>query len=54
MSEVKGQVLGIVLVLMVFGIISSAITGVFTTLKDTVVTTSEGINEDLESYYPGE
>ena len=36
MSEIKGQLLGIVLVLMVFGIVAAALTTIFTGLSNSV------------------
>ncbi len=36
MSEIKGQLLGIILVIMVFGIVAAALTTVFTNLTNTV------------------
>lgn len=36
MSEIKGQLLGIVLVLMVFGIVAAALTTIFTGLSSSV------------------
>jgi len=53
MSEIKGQLLGIVLVLMVFGIVAAGLTLVFTNLTSSVssevsravsqITTSSGL-----------
>ena len=37
MGEIKGQLLGLVLVLSIFGIIAGALTAAFTTVKDDVV-----------------
>ncbi len=36
MSEIKGQLLGIILVIMVFGIVAAGLTAVFTSLTNTV------------------
>lgn len=36
MSEIKGQLLGILLVLMVFGIVAAGLTAVFTNLTNSV------------------
>ena len=47
MSEIKGQLLGLVLVLMVFGAVSGAIKKVFTDMKDTVVQTAGSVSSDL-------
>lgn len=48
MSEIKGQLLGLVLVLMVFGVIASAMKAVFNGLKDTV---TEAV-DDVGNYLP--
>lgn len=47
MSEIKGQLLGIVLVLMVFGIVAAALTTIFTGLSNSV--TSE-VSKAISSY----
>ena len=47
MSEIKGQLLGLILVLMVFGAVGGAIKKVFTDMKDTVVETVEDISTEL-------
>ena len=47
MSEIKGQLLGIVLVLMVFGIVATALTTIFTGLSSSV--TSE-VSKAVSSY----
>lgn len=36
MSEIKGQLLGIILVLMVFGIVAASLTAIFNGLSSTV------------------
>jgi len=36
MSEIKGQLLGIILVIMVFGIVAAGLTTVFTNLTNSV------------------
>lgn len=36
MSEIKGQLLGIILVLMIFGVVAASLTAVFTSLSNTV------------------
>lgn len=36
MSEIKGQLLGIILVIMVFGIVAASLTTVFTNLTNSV------------------
>lgn len=38
MSELKGQLLGIVLVLMVFGIVAASLTAIFNNLSSSVST----------------
>lgn len=47
MSEIKGQLLGIILVLMVFGIVAGALTTIFTGLSNSV--TSE-VSKAISSY----
>ena len=47
MSEIKGQLLSIVLVLMVFGIVATALTTIFTGLSSSV--TSE-VSKAVSSY----
>ena len=47
MSEIKGQLLGIILVLMVFGVVGAAIKGVFNTMKDSVEETVQTVTNDL-------
>ena len=36
MSEIKGQLLGIILVIMVFGIVAASLTTIFTNLTNSV------------------
>ena len=36
MSEIKGQLLGIILVIMIFGIVAAGLTTIFTNLTNTV------------------
>ena len=36
MSEIKGQLLGIILVIMIFGIVAASLTTVFTNLTNSV------------------
>ena len=36
MSEIKGQLLGIILVIMVFGIVAASLTAIFTSLPETI------------------
>ena len=45
MGEIKGQLLGLVLVLSIFGIIAGALTAAFTTVKDDVVEKIEASTE---------
>lgn len=45
MGEIKGQLLGLVLVLSIFGIIAGALTAAFTTVKDDVVEKIESSTE---------
>lgn len=47
MSEIKGQLLGIILVIMIFGIVAAGLTAVFRSLSTTV--TNE-VSEVLTSY----
>lgn len=48
MSEIKGQILGIILVLMIFGAVGAALKGTFDKLKDTVVETVDDISNDTK------
>ena len=48
MSEIKGQLLGIVMVLLVFGAVSGVITGIFYKLKTTIKNKSDTMVEDVE------
>ncbi|MBO8427757.1 MAG: hypothetical protein IAC58_04295 [Firmicutes bacterium] len=45
MGEIKGQLLGIVLVLSIFGIVATALTTAFTNVSDDVVTKIESSTE---------
>ena len=49
MSEIKGQILGIILVLAIFGAIGAALKGVFSSMKDSVVEQVETITNDASS-----
>ena len=49
MSEIKGQLLGIVMVLLIFGTISGVIAGVFVKLKKTINSQSENMITDVQS-----
>ena len=48
MSEIKGQLLGIVMVLLIFGTISSVVAGVFVKLRNTITSQSENMITNLE------
>ena len=47
MSEIKGQLLGIILVIMVFGIVAAGLTTVFTNLTKSV---SSEVEQAVASY----
>lgn len=47
MSEIKGQLLGIILVIMVFGIVAAGLTTVFTNLTNSV---SSEVTKGINSY----
>ena len=47
MSEIKGQLLGIILVIMVFGIVAASLTAIFTGLGNSV--SSQG-SKAISSY----
>ena len=47
MSEIKGQQLGIILVLAIFGIVGAALKSAFTNMKDTVVEQVETISSEV-------
>ena len=47
MSEIKGQLLGIILVIMVFGIVAAGLTAVFTNLTDSV---SSQVEQAVDEY----
>lgn len=49
MSEIKGQLLGIVLVLMVFGAVSATVAGIFATTRDTISMKANNITKDAET-----
>lgn len=46
MSEIKGQLLGIILVLAIFGIVGAALKGVFTSMKDSIEESVKTIGND--------
>lgn len=47
MSEIKGQLLGIILVLAIFGIVGAALKTAFSNMSDTVSESVESIGDDL-------
>lgn len=49
MSEIKGQILGIILVLMVFGVVAGAMTAVFSSLSKTVTDKVSQLDDDIET-----
>ena len=49
MSEIKGQLLGIVMVLLIFGTVSGVIAGVFVRLKNTINSQSQNMITDVQS-----
>ncbi len=48
MSEIKGQILGIIIVLMIFGVVSGAMVALFTNLSNSVTEKVEDITSDEE------
>lgn len=50
MSEIKGQILGIVLVLMIFGAVATTMVNVFNGLSSTVQEKTDSIQTELQSY----
>ena len=48
MSEIKGQLLGIILVLAIFGIVAATLSTVFTNLSSTV---STEVTKAISSYH---
>lgn len=50
MSEIKGQILGIVLVLMVFGAVATTMITVFNGLTSAVTEKTNDVKEDLDTY----
>ena len=46
MSEIKGQLLGIILVLVIFGSVSAVIASLFNATKDEIATRTETIVSD--------
>ena len=49
MSEIKGQLLGIIMVLLIFGTVSGVVAGVFATLKNTIASKSENMVSDVQT-----
>ena len=49
MSEIKGQLLGIVMVLLIFGTVSVVIAGVFSNLKNTIANKSTTMITDVDA-----
>lgn len=49
MSEIKGQLLGIVMVLLIFGTVSGVVAGVFAKLKNTINSRSEDMITDVDT-----
>lgn len=47
MSEIKGQILGVILVLLIFGAVATAMTTVFQNMTDQVTETVGNIDDDL-------
>ena len=50
MSEIKGQILGIVLVLMIFGAVATSMATVFDKLGNTVNQKVDSLAMEIESY----
>lgn len=50
MSEIKGQLLGIILVIMIFGIVAAGLTTIFTNLTNSV---SSEVNRAVADYAMG-
>lgn len=49
MSEIKGQLLGILLVLIIFGAVAGGLKSTFTSLEDTIETEVTNLTDDLTS-----
>ena len=49
MSEIKGQLLGIVMVLLIFGTVSGVVAGVFVKLKNAINSQSQNMITDVQS-----
>lgn len=47
MSEIKGQLLGIILVVTIFGIVGGALAAIFSNLTDTV---EEKVSQEIEDF----
>ena len=50
MSEIKGQILGIILVLMVFGAVATTMVNVFNGLTTSVQEKATTVQDSLEKY----
>ena len=50
MSEIKGQLLGIILVLLIFGTVAAGLTAVFNSLTETVTSEVNDLESELLSY----
>ena len=52
MSEIKGQLLGIILVIMVFGIVAGSLTAIFTNLSASVSSeVAKAVSDNQYSHY---
>lgn len=49
MSEIKGQILGVILVLMIFGAVAGAMTAVFSNLSNTITTEASKVNSSMKT-----
>ena len=49
MSEIKGQLLGIVMVLLIFGTVSGVVAGVFVKLKNTINSKSNTMITEVQT-----
>lgn len=50
MSEIKGQLLGLVLVLVIFAAVSAGLATVFTSTAGQITTKSENIDTSIETF----
>lgn len=53
MSELKGQLLGIIMVLVIFGTVSVAVAQIFKTSKEKITTEATNITKDAEDTLNG-